>query len=319
MHIDRASGILAVSRTFPRARALALVMASVLVAIALVRPEPVAAANVLSDPGVTPTSGTTATTFVLTVTYASTQPARAAVAVWAEVAGQQVSLSLVSGTATNGTYQGATTLPAGTWTVNFGAESASGPNPQPAPIAHPSPIVVTGPEPPPTPNPPTPTPAPTPVPPPGSTPAPPTPAPSPTTAPSPAPSGLPGATSGATPRPTEGALPGSPSTPPPPGSVQAPAPSGSDDVSSPDTAGSPVAPSGPQAPSGPTETGRPSSPDNAPASSPDAGDDDEVAAVSRGPGAMPWLVLGGGISAVGATVLAVQWRQVSRRRPRTPS
>jgi hypothetical protein len=124
-------------------------------------PVPVRAASVLSDGSASPASGTTTTPFVLTVHYASSDHPRPAQEVWAEVGGLSVPLLKVSGTAHDGTWQGTSTLPAGTWQVTFNAKVA-GDSPQPllGPI-----LTVTAPPPtPPPPPPPPPTAAPTPPP-----------------------------------------------------------------------------------------------------------------------------------------------------------
>ena len=120
-------------------------------------PMPVRAASVLSDGSASPTSGTTTTAFVLNVHYASSDPRRPAQEVWAEVAGVRVPLLKVSGTAHDGTWQGTSTLRAGTWQVTFNARTAGDP---PQPLLGPV-LTVTAP---PTPPPPPPTAAPTPPP-----------------------------------------------------------------------------------------------------------------------------------------------------------
>lgn len=84
--------------------------------------------NQLSDPGASPTTGGTLTTFVLSVRYTSTggNPAQAVVA---EVGPVSVGLSLVSGSATDGVWRGVSLFPAGTWQVTFRAEVDQGPQP----------------------------------------------------------------------------------------------------------------------------------------------------------------------------------------------
>jgi hypothetical protein len=84
--------------------------------------------NQLSDPVASPTSGSTLTTFVLSVRYRSTggNPARAVVA---EAGPVSVGLSLVSGSATDGVWRGVSLLPAGTWQVMFRAGVDRGPQP----------------------------------------------------------------------------------------------------------------------------------------------------------------------------------------------
>ena len=150
-------------------------------------PAPMSAAqpNQLTAPSVTPRADTTATTFIFTVSYEGRDPASS---VLANVAGQTVSLALVSGTASSGVYSGGAQLPAGNWAVNFSADASRGndpttgggtvqvaaptpvPTPVPPPTAPPTPppvIVVPPPTPPPGgptgPTPATPTPVPAPI------------------------------------------------------------------------------------------------------------------------------------------------------------
>ncbi|MEP6469393.1 MAG: hypothetical protein ABJC24_06435 [Chloroflexota bacterium] len=86
------------------------------------------APNELRSPVVTPAAGTTATPFALSVGYRSSagNPANT---VTATVAGNTVSLSLTSGTATDGTWTGGTALPSGSWMVTFHATVAKGRKP----------------------------------------------------------------------------------------------------------------------------------------------------------------------------------------------
>jgi hypothetical protein len=156
----------------PRAAGALGLLAAALLALSLASaPAPARAVSVLSDGSVTPASGTTATIFTFSVSYTSTDsPTRPAQAVWAQVGGVTVTLSKVSGSAHDGTWQGSATLPAGTWQGTFHASTSA--DPQPEPLAGPM-ITVT--EPPPTPAP-LPTAAPTPRPP---APPPPTPVPVP--------------------------------------------------------------------------------------------------------------------------------------------
>jgi hypothetical protein len=86
------------------------------------------APNELRSPAVTPAAGTTATLFGLSVGYRSSA-GNPASAVTATVAGTTFSLSLTSGTATDGTWSGSTALPAGSWMVTFHASVARGPQP----------------------------------------------------------------------------------------------------------------------------------------------------------------------------------------------
>src|SRR5687767_6208354 len=101
----------------PRAtEALKLLAAALLVLTLASAPAPARAASFLTDGSVTPTSGTTATTFAFSVHYTSTDsPTRPAQAAWAQVGGVTITLAKVSGSAHDGTWQGSATLPAGTW------------------------------------------------------------------------------------------------------------------------------------------------------------------------------------------------------------
>lgn len=113
--------------------------------------------NQLASPSVTPRAGTTATTFVFSVTYDGRDPASSVVAI---VAGQTVNLALVSGTTSNGVWSGGAQLPAGNWAVNFSAVATRGNDPTtgggtvqvaaPAPVLTPVPTPVPPPPAPPT-------------------------------------------------------------------------------------------------------------------------------------------------------------------------
>ena len=128
-----------------------------------------AAPNQLRSGGVTPGTGTPQTSFTFSVVYSSERDF-AATSVVALVAGRSVRLSLVSGSATAGTYRGSASLPAGRWPVSFEAQATQGPNATlagptvavSAPAATPKPVPVT---PAPTPKPVIATPVPTPRPP----------------------------------------------------------------------------------------------------------------------------------------------------------
>jgi hypothetical protein len=149
----------------PRARRALGGAAVALVALSFATAIPVRAASVLSDGSASPTTGTTATAFTFSVHYTSSDPPRPAQAVHAAMGNATVPLTKVSGTALDGTWQGTSTLPAGTWQVTFHAESAGEP---PQPLLGPT-VTVTAPPPtpqptPPPPPPPPPTAAPTPVP-----------------------------------------------------------------------------------------------------------------------------------------------------------
>jgi len=122
---------------------VAMVLGAVGLAVSLAAPGHVLAARpALSNGNVSPTSGTTATTFVFSVTYSSSPP-KAARSVDALVANRTVTLSLVpgSGSAENGLFRGTALLPAGSWPVVFEATTATGPSPEPLPMLQP--VVVT--------------------------------------------------------------------------------------------------------------------------------------------------------------------------------
>jgi hypothetical protein len=175
--------------------------------------------NQLSQGSVNPLNGTTADSFVFTVRYTSAQ-GHPATSVSATVSTFTVPMSLIAGTASDGTFQGNTNLPAGSFNVTFLADAQKGFDPS---LAGPT-VTVTfappptpAPTPPPTPVPtPPPTPAPTPAPTPPPTPAPPTPVPTPLV--TPAPSVPPSPADGTTPSPgSSGFLGGMVETPPPSG------------------------------------------------------------------------------------------------------
>jgi hypothetical protein len=98
------------------------------------------ATTALTAGSVAPPSGTTATTFTFSVRYDGGGRFEAS-AVTATVAGSSISLKLSSGTTLLGTWQAASKLPAGSWTVTFVATAARGP--QPSPLSGPL-IRVTG-------------------------------------------------------------------------------------------------------------------------------------------------------------------------------
>lgn len=166
-------------------------------ALLLVRGPVLAAPNALSNPAVSPGSGTTATAFTFAVDYLGAPPS----SVTATAGGVTVPLALLSGTDGDGTYSGSAQLPEGTHAVVFSAVAQGN---DPSLIG---PTVVVGPVPTPTPAPtptpvPTPTPAPTPV---------PTRTPTPTPLVTPLPTPLP--TTARTPSPTARPTPRSTSTP----------------------------------------------------------------------------------------------------------
>ena len=109
--------------------------------------------NQLGSGSVSPGSGTTQTTFLLSVSYSSERDF-SATSVVALVAGRSIQLRLVSGSASAGTYQGSASLPAGRWPVTFEAQATQGPTasaagptvvvnapptPQPVPVVTPAP------------------------------------------------------------------------------------------------------------------------------------------------------------------------------------
>ena len=99
---------------------------AVLAALLGAPPTASAAANSLDSAGVSPSSGTPSTTFVLRVAYQGTFPAQRVDAV---VAGDSLPMTRVSGTADAGTWQVSTTLPAGSWPVTFTATTDRGNSP----------------------------------------------------------------------------------------------------------------------------------------------------------------------------------------------
>lgn len=152
----------------------------------VVAPSPVQAAGPeLVGGTISPAQGTTATSFVFVVDYASS-PARDALSVRAEIEDTDIALdlALIDGDAASGTWRAVSTLPPGTWTVTFRADAAFGADPslrmsdavdvtqatpQPTvtpaptlrPTSRPTPRPTAVPTPPPTPRPPPPAAAPT--------------------------------------------------------------------------------------------------------------------------------------------------------------
>jgi hypothetical protein len=209
-----------------------LVLALVLV---LASPTLGAPGNVLSQGSVNPLNGTTANSFVFTVRYTSAQ-GHPATSVSATVASFTVPMTLIAGTASDGTYQGNTNLPEGSWQVTFLADAQKGFDPS---LSGPTVTVTLAPPPTPVPTPPptpAPTPPPTPVPTPPPTPVPtppPTPVPTPPPTPvlTPAPSVAPSPADGTTPSPgSSGFIGGLVETPPPIGGLDPGAILGGGDV-----------------------------------------------------------------------------------------
>jgi hypothetical protein len=284
----------------PLAARSLVIIGAVLVACALaIAPMPARAASVLSNGDVAPTTGPKSTVFSFSVDYASSNPTRNAQAVWAEVGSVTVALGIVSGNPHDGTWEGTSKLPVGTWQVTFHASTAQ--DPQPAPLDGPT-ITVTKPQP-------TPTPSPT---------------PRPTATPSPTP--RPTATATATPAaptPTAAATA-------PPGSTPRPAAPGPQATSLPDGDDGPTSAASPSMSAGgtgdvlsgtdgPHATGAPDE-NSAPVELPDASDPAAAAAddqaTPRIPLLAPLLMVGGTLSIAGAAVLGRQWYVTRRgRRP----
>ena len=81
-----------------------------------------AAGNSLSDPSVSPTSGSATTVFTLRVSYSG----RPALAVTVTVAGLPLPMARVSGSAEDGVWSVSTLLPEGTWTPTFSTVTQRG-------------------------------------------------------------------------------------------------------------------------------------------------------------------------------------------------
>ena len=253
--------------------------------------------NVLSNPSVSPGSGTTDTSFTLSVHYSSSQ-GQVANRVFAVASGWSIDLTLSSGTSTNGTYVGARSLPAGTWPVEFRAESQGR---APLPVSGPTVTVVA----PPTPTPVvTPTPVPTPA-----------PTPAPTAAATPTPDGTASPARSATPRqtatPRRSASPRPSSVAPPTTAAPAPTTSGGSVSAGATATGAPTQAAASGTPSASSEAAGAS---QTPATSAPPVVDAASAGSLRG----PLLVIGGGLTATGALVLGVQYARVRHRRRDLP-
>jgi hypothetical protein len=265
----------------PRAaRALRFLAAALLTLWMACAPTPALAASVLSDGSVTPTSGTTATVFTFSVHYTSTgSPVQPAQSVSAQVGNVTVTLLRVIGSANNGTWQGTSTLPAGTWDVTFHASTYS--DPQPASLLGQK-VTVSGP--------PAPTPSPTPTPQPTASAAP-TATPAPTATTTPQPTGAPTA------RPTNRPIP-----------LPQPTPQATDNDDPTDAPPTPTA-SGSARPTtpAPTPTGT-AEEDDSPTATLEPSEPAADAAPPP-PGSMlaTLLIVGGTMSLAGAIVLARQW------------
>jgi hypothetical protein len=256
--------------------------------LALLAWSPVSAATLLQNPSATPASGTTDTTFVLSVDYVSDPEARPALSASVEVVGlggSPLPMALVAGDDTNGTWQTSTMLPAGTWDLIFRAD-ASGSDPDPAVGLVITVIDAATPTPSPSPSPGQGTPAPT---------------SQPTASPSATATASPHATAPPTPVPT----------PLPPGVTPTPrpaAPSASPPATSPEPSESNAASASARPSDRPSGSERPSSATSRPTFSltPSASADED-ASDGSGWGRAGWIVLGGLTSAAGAAVLARQW------------
>jgi hypothetical protein len=256
------------------------------VGVALLAGSPVAAATLLQNASATPATGTTDTTFVLSVDYVSEPEARPALSVSVEVVdlgGSPLPMFLAAGEATKGTWQTSTMLPAGTWNLVFRAD-ASGSDPDPA-IGLVVTVIDTA----------TPTPSPTP----GQG------TPTPSSTPSPVPTATGTASPRATPGPTPVPTPLPPGVTPTPTPTLNPRPASSPRASEGGAASASALPSG-----GPSErpagSERPSSTTAATGSpAPSSATDD----TNSGPGwgRAGWIVLGGLTSVAGAAVLTRQW------------
>lgn len=208
--------------------------AAVLVLAVVVSSLPVpalAANNDLLNDQVTPSSGTTATPFTFRVDYLGAAVSRVYVRLTrTDSTVMTFDLALVSGSDTDGTYSGSSTVASGSWSVSFRAEASAQNNPvenwgtlvvtpQPTPTPVPTPVPTPTPTPRPTPQPtvrpPTPRPTPAPTPRPGETPRPPGVTPPPTAAPEGPPPPATSAGGSVGPSATEGTLAGNPSSSPP--------------------------------------------------------------------------------------------------------
>jgi hypothetical protein len=192
----------------PRRRSYAALLVLALLLV-LAPPTLGAPGNQLSEGSVNPVNGTTANSFVFTVRYTSAQ-GHPATSVSATVSTFTVPMGLIAGTASDGTFQGNTNLPAGSFNVTFLADAQQGFDPS---LAGPTVTVSFAPPPTPAPTPP-PTPVPTPPPTPLPTP-PPTPAPTPPPTPVPTPPPAPVATPVATPAASAPSSPADGTTPSP--------------------------------------------------------------------------------------------------------
>ena len=139
----------------PRRRSYAALLVLALL-FALAQPALAAPGNQLSEGSVNPVNGTTANSFVFTVRYTSAQ-GHPATSVSATVSSFTVPMTLISGTVSDGIFQGNTNLPAGSFNVTFLADAQKGFDPS---LAGPTVTVTFAPPPTPAPTPP-PTPVPT--------------------------------------------------------------------------------------------------------------------------------------------------------------
>ncbi len=264
--------------------ALAALWAACLALAVALCPSVTLAAGTLTGGDVSPNGGSTATEFLFSVDYSTSNDVAD---IWVEVGATRVDLVHVdeSGTYPSGTYQQASSIGAGTHAVTFFAD-VNGPGVETFAVA--DLVVAAGPTPTPGPTPPpTPTPSPTPL---------PTATPVPTPTPTPLP---PGVTPRPTPRPTPlppGVTP-RPATPMPEESEAAVSvsaePSDSGDPHPSETA------AGEQSASAYASAS--AAPTPPPSGSPDVGSE------RGGFGQVGWIVLGGMTSVAGAAVLGRQW------------
>jgi hypothetical protein len=105
----------------------AVMTLAMLAALVMAPSSAFAAGNELHSASVSPSIGTSATLFELSVRYASASSA--ANDVTAVVAGKTVPLWLASGSSLSGIWTGGTALPAGSWMVTFQANASKGADP----------------------------------------------------------------------------------------------------------------------------------------------------------------------------------------------
>ncbi len=126
------------------ASATALVAGMVALVGAIAPDQAAAASNELSAGKAMPATGTTQTSFTLSVAYTSPQgfPASRVVAL---VANQTIEMTLFSGRSDDGVWEATTLLPAGSWPLTFQATAVQGKSPT---LAGPTIVVSSAPSPP---------------------------------------------------------------------------------------------------------------------------------------------------------------------------